>query len=318
VLIKGCFHRFGQKCLENYLNSDSPRNNRCPQCRREWYKRQTSWTTPRDINVTESLIASSLPREPRVRARRTQYALDHEQATNNNLITSHLDEIFRRLDLIQDIGSEQHTSTADTRVRLQAIERRARRLYGELQVAYEGNTSMQAQPSATMREPLTRQRTRATRQAENVARERGMETSAIALHSDPYSLMVGEDQRRTTVSSTFCTPEETSESVITSPVSTEDVDHPSLSSPSEAPISASQYVEYLRWGQSRISDDDLPRLRESAASSTVTSGFNHEEIDEPRWADLTSHVGLLDPLSPQRSYHWILTSEDLQTFRTTA
>jgi hypothetical protein len=243
VLIKGCFHRFGQKCLENYLNSDSPRNNRCPQCRREWYKRQTSWTTPRDINVTESLIASSLPREPRVRARRTQYALDHEQATNNNLITSHLDEIFRRLDLIQDIGSEQHPSTADTRVRLQAIERRARRLYGELQVAYEGNTGMQAQPSATMREPLMRQRARATRQVEDVARERGMDTS----------LMVGVDRSRTIVSPSFCTPEETPESAIKSPVSTEDVDHASASPPSEAPISASQYAEYLRRGQSRIS-----------------------------------------------------------------
>ncbi|KAH6870350.1 hypothetical protein BKA58DRAFT_285310, partial [Alternaria rosae] len=144
VLITGCYHRFGRKCLGDYLDSESPRNNSCPQCRREWYKRPPAWTAPREVNLTESLLALTFPQEPalvesRARAHRTRNILEQERASNNGVITSHLDEIFRRLDLIQNISSEQHTSTADTRVRLQAIERRARRLHRELQYAHEGS-----------------------------------------------------------------------------------------------------------------------------------------------------------------------------------
>jgi hypothetical protein len=225
---------------------------------------------PRDINITESLVAFSLSREPGLfergaRAHRTQRTLAYDQVTNSSLITSHLDEIFRRLDMIQNISDEQITSIADTRVRLQAIERRARRLYRELQGAYEDNTGYQAPSNARAHEQDVIHNLRTSGQGNRLGRRRWIETHALELG--------GTDHSRTTVSRTFSTLEESPARTGTSSNSTFDINREPPSPPPEDPISPDQYAEYLRWGQDRISDDELPRLRETPEPSAALSDF---------------------------------------------
>jgi hypothetical protein len=191
VLIKDCYHRFGEGCLDEYLNSDSPRNNTCPQCRREWYKRQSSWTAPRDTNTTHALTPFSQLRahvrtEPRTRAHRTQRILEQDQTTNNSIISTHLDEVFRRLDLIQDMNNQQITSTADTRVRLQAVERRARRINQDLQTRSE-NTTVQALPSIALRGNESRRR------VGSHGYGRWIDAFMTEVEDDPYSLHILRD-----------------------------------------------------------------------------------------------------------------------------
>ena len=278
MLIKDCYHRFGQQCLDDYLNSDSPRNNTCPQCRREWYTRQAAWMATRDISTTESLIAFSLPREPvrferRARTHRTQRTWTYDRATNNSLINSHMDEIFRRLDLIQNISDEQHTSSADTRVRLQAVERRARRLYQELQRAYEDNSAYQAPSSAGVRTQEPTRDLGTSGQDSRLGRRRLMETNSLELDHNPYSPMSIANHNTDAVPRATPTLEQISARINTSSDSTFDIHRESPSPPPEDPISPGHYAEYLRWGGDMISNDDLPRLRESSESSANGSGF---------------------------------------------
>jgi hypothetical protein len=278
---------------------------------------------PRDVNLTETLLALSLPREParvepRARAHQRRHALEHELASYNSLITSHLDEIFRRLDLVQNISNEQHTSTADTRVRLQAIERRARRLHQELQVAYEDNSGVhmplsereqlmavrerqlrQQERITIQQERDRRQQERATRQAED--RHRVLSRLlTIGLNDDPYSRMRNAD-RGTTISPTFSTPDQSPETTNTSSESTADV-HLSAPSPPEEPISANQYAAYLRWGQSRTSDDDLSRPMESTEIPTALTPAARGERDAPVPSRNTVLGESQAPVPPQRTY----------------
>jgi hypothetical protein len=210
VLIKSCYHRFGKECLNRFLDSDSPTNNTCPQCRCVWYIRQSAWS-PRDTNTTEALAPFSIPRAParvdsRAATNRTQYDLEHYQNTNNSAISTHFDEVFRRLDLIQDISGERLISTADTRVRLQAIERRARRINQDLQSPQEiPNAS--GQSDASLRGHEIRRRLQST-QEDNIARRRWMEAFAVELDDDPYSLMGGANRSRTSLPRTVSLPEE--------------------------------------------------------------------------------------------------------------
>lgn len=295
MLITGCYHRFGRKCLGDYLDSESPRNNSCPQCRREWYKRQPAWTVPRDVNLTESLLALTFPQEPalvesRARAHRTRNILEQERALNNGVITSHLDEIFRRLDLIQNISSEQHTSTADTRVRLQAIERRARRLHRELQYAHEGSRGPQMslnereallrhrERELRQREREIRQQDRPTRQAEELRRMDLRESFAPGL-CDVSRSMTSRADTRVASSHTIPTSNERPESTNASSGNSEDAHQPPASPPSEDPISARQYNAYLR--RISLSNDDSPIVRENRESFTPSMHVTRTERGGP-------------------------------------
>ncbi|KAF1937669.1 hypothetical protein EJ02DRAFT_48303 [Clathrospora elynae] len=214
VLVKDCYHRFGQNCLEDYLNSDSPRNNTCPQCRREWYTRQPVWTAPRDTNTTQALTPFSQLRAhvrsvPQARVHRRQRTLEHDQTTNNRVINGHLDEIFRRLDSIQGISNQQHTSTADTRVRLQAVERRARRIYQALQVQQE--LRITRVPPVTLRGYETHRPARTPSHTENLSRRRWMEAFAVELDDDPNLLTDGNRTPMLPASRSSAGPVETSE-----------------------------------------------------------------------------------------------------------
>jgi len=295
VLITGCYHRFGRKCLADYLDSESPRNNSCPQCRREWYKRPPAWTAPRDVNVTESLLGLTLPQEPalvesRARAHRTRNILEQERASNNGVISSHLDEIFRRLDMIQDISSEQHTSTADTRVRLQAIVRRASRIHRELQSAYE--SSRGPQTSLNEREALLRRRERELEQRESEIRRQDRVTRELdflrrmdlgrrlgpGLCDAQYSMASSADTRVTS-SPTVPTPDESPETANASANTREDAHQPPASPQSEDPISARQYNAYLQ--HMSLSNDGPPIIPENRESSTPGMPVTRAERDEP-------------------------------------
>ncbi|KAF1837709.1 hypothetical protein BDW02DRAFT_108886 [Decorospora gaudefroyi] len=237
VLIKDCYHRFGQGCLNEYLDSNSPRSNTCPQCRREWYTRQSSWSTPRDTNITEALTALSLPRaparvEPRTRVPRMQRRLDIAQVTNNSVINGHLDEVFRRLDLIQDISSEQVASGADTRVRLQAVERRARRIYQELEPLH-GDSDVQAPANSTLRGHEIRRRLGQSSVVDTVSRRRWMEAFEVELDDDPYSLMGGANRSRASLPRIVPTADESRTTTETSSNALADV-HPALRSSTSA------------------------------------------------------------------------------------
>jgi hypothetical protein len=273
---------------------------------------------PRDVNLTETLLALSLPREPariepRARTHQTRHAMEHELASNNSLITSHLDEIFRRLDLVQNISNGQHTSTADTRVRLQAIERRARRLHQELQVAYEDNSGVQMPLSEheqlmavrerelrqqerimMQQERDRRQQERATRHAEDRQRDLRRLLS-IGLNDDQYSRMRNAD-RGTTIS-----PDQSLETTNTSSESTTNVHQPAPSPPEE-PISANQYAAYLRWGQTRSSDDDLSRPMESTEIPAALTPAARRERDAPVPSRHTVIGEPQAPVPPQRTY----------------
>ena len=69
------------------------------------------------------------------------------------------------------------------------------------------------------------------------------------------------------------TLEQISARINTSSDSTFDIHRESPSPPPEDPISPGHYAEYLRGGGDMISNDDLPRLRESSESSANGSGF---------------------------------------------
>ncbi|RAR11231.1 hypothetical protein DDE82_000704 [Stemphylium lycopersici] len=202
VLIKDCYHRFGQSCLDAYLDSDSPRSNTCPQCRREWYKRKSVVTTRTGVSaITEALTAASLPQAPvrvesRIRSRRAQRMLEYEHSSSDETIAAHLDEVFRRLDLVQDISNEQTTITADTRVRLQAVERRARRIHQELQTAYYA-IAPEISGSAS-REHEMRQRPDTMSQRDIVSQRGWMEAFTVNLGNDTYSTAIEADRISTT------------------------------------------------------------------------------------------------------------------------
>ena len=295
MLITGCYHRFGRKCLADYLDSESPRNNSCPQCRREWYKRPPAWTAPRDVNVTESLLGLTLPQEPalvesRARAHRTRNILEQERASNNGVISSHLDEIFRRLDMIQDISSEQHTSTADTRVRLQAIERRSRRLHQEFQSAHENSRVLQT--SLNEREALLRRRERELEQRESEIRRQDRVTRELDFLRrmdlgrrlgpglcDAQYPMASSANTRVTSSPTVPTPDESPDTVNASANAREDAHQPPASPQSEDPISARQYNAYLQ--HISLSNDNPPIIPENRESSTPGMPVTLTERDEP-------------------------------------
>ncbi|KAG9185217.1 hypothetical protein G6011_07761 [Alternaria panax] len=226
----------------------------------------------------EIFLASSLSQEPglferRATSHRTQRTLPYDQATTNSLINSHMDEIFRRLDLIQNISDEQHTSSADTRVRLQSLERRARRLYRELQGTYEENTGYQAPPSATVRAQEATRDPGTYSQSSRIGRRRLTEIHALELGQDPYSPMDGAEYSTNTVQSAASASEDISVRTNTSSDRTFDSNREPPPPPPEYPISPNHYAEYLRWGEDLISDDDLPSLRYSPESSAIDSDF---------------------------------------------
>lgn len=139
----------------------------------------------------EALTVASLPQAPvlvesRTRFRRAQRMLQREHSSSDEMIAAHLDEVFRRLDLVQDISNEQATITADTRVRLQAVERRARRIHQELQTAYDAVAP--ALSGTTLR---GRER--------DIMTQRGwMEAFAVNLGNDAHSAASETDRMSTT------------------------------------------------------------------------------------------------------------------------
>jgi len=102
VLVKDCYHRFGQECLERYLNSKSWQSHTCPQCRQVWYPRQSAMTDLEDTTSTHSLIAENLspvqaPSESQRMTQQTQRMSRQELASQDRTI-NHLEERLQQLE----------------------------------------------------------------------------------------------------------------------------------------------------------------------------------------------------------------------------
>jgi len=138
VLVKDCYHRFGQECLERYLNSKSCQSNTCPQCRRVWYPRQSAMTDLENTTSIDSLLAENLspvqaPSEPQRTTQETQRTSRQEEAVQHRIVLNHLDKVFQFLERIRDIINDGSTAAVEIGLALQTLGRHIRQIYQELQ-----------------------------------------------------------------------------------------------------------------------------------------------------------------------------------------
>ncbi|KAI2487078.1 zf-RING-2 multi-domain protein [Pyrenophora tritici-repentis] len=130
VLVNNCYHRFGQECLERYLNSGSRQNNTCPQCKRAWYTRVTAST---NTSSTANLPPVQAQPEPRPTTHETRSTVWQEEDLYHRMANGHLAQALEHLDMVEDIISNRRTTTRDILPVLKIVERRAKEIHDELQ-----------------------------------------------------------------------------------------------------------------------------------------------------------------------------------------
>ncbi|CAE6995048.1 hypothetical protein PTT_16147 [Pyrenophora teres f. teres 0-1] len=138
VLVKNCYHRFGQDCLERYLNSKSRQSNTCPQCRQVWYTREPATADLENTLSIDSWIAEDLsPFQARPESRPTTHqirqTLRQDEAFALGMVNSHLGEALEHLNRVRDILSDGGTYASDIIPVLKTVERQAREIHEGLQ-----------------------------------------------------------------------------------------------------------------------------------------------------------------------------------------